>query len=437
MVSPRNMPAALRARGGGCCASKDVAAHAASDAPSSAANDAPSPQRTIQSLDAEPDEAHSEVMEELREIDNRLVEALQREDIRLLRTEWLLSRPAGYILQNRQELEALERDGTEPAPLLSADEAFALIHRADRSVAVLSHGWLTAKHCDPCGARVVVVRVALEKHKKLVGMFWGAFTFPNAVRGARGPRGLIAHGPRGPRGLIARTHAANGTRPRAPSVREAPADCTFTIHPRSLARACAHARPDFCSLYQWPRTEQQDAAFKRSLGVMVCSHASTHSLSRALPVQARPMNGRLRCLVHISSDLISHRAQGDLYASAVGTTVLQHKEIPPRPSEFNGVLRLGDLAARNDERAIRAALRRFGEVVGCVLEDNRRALVYFAEHAAAAAAVAAGPTELCGWLALEYNERPYPDRGWCAHSSIEHARARPLASVPFHRLRGD
>ena len=35
---------------------------------------------------------------------------------------------------------------------------------------------------------------------------------------------------------------------------------------------------------------------------------------------------------------------------------------------------------------------------------------------AAVAAEAAGPSALSpdGWLALEYNERPYNDRGWCS-----------------------
>ena len=51
---------------------------------------------------------------------------------------------------------------------------------------------------------------------------------------------------------------------------------------------------DFASLFQKPRTEDEEAAFRRSIDVM-----------------------------------------GDLYASAIGTCVLQLKEIPPRPAEYD------------------------------------------------------------------------------------------------------
>ena len=50
---------------------------------------------------------------------------------------------------------------------------------------------------------------------------------------------------------------------------------------------------------------------------------------------------------------------GDLYASAIGTTVLQLKEIPLRPPELDGKLCLFDLADSVDERAIRAALEEY------------------------------------------------------------------------------
>eukprot|EP00900_Chrysochromulina_parva_P027937 jgi/Chrpa1/9778/Chrysochromulina_OHIO_Genome00016827-RA len=63
---------------------------------------------------------------------------------------------------------------------------------------------------------------------------------------------------------------------------------------------------DFPSLYQnsdqSPRTEEQERAFKRGLGVM-----------------------------------------GHIYASAIGTTVLQLKELPLRPPEYDGKLCLFDL----------------------------------------------------------------------------------------------
>ena len=81
-------------------------------------------------------------------------------------------------------------------------------------------------------------------------------------------------------------------------------------------------------MYQKPRNDAQNAAFGRAIEVM-----------------------------------------GDLYASAVATTVLQHKEIPPRPMEYDGLVRLGGLTTRGcDEAAICSALRAFGSVLSCELD---------------------------------------------------------------------
>ena len=55
----------------------------------------------------------------------------------------------------------------------------------------------------------------------------------------------------------------------------------------------------------------------------------------------------------------------DVYASAVGTTVLQLKEIPPRPARFDGVLCLFGLTVSADEAVIREALGCFGEITSC------------------------------------------------------------------------
>ena len=69
-------------------------------------------------------------------IRHAIAEVLQRGDIRLLRTAWLLAQPNSKPLPNRQELEALEEQltGDEVSPLLQPDEAVALIHCADRRV---------------------------------------------------------------------------------------------------------------------------------------------------------------------------------------------------------------------------------------------------------------------------------------------------------------
>ena len=100
---------------------------------------------------------------------------------------------------------------------------------------------------------------------------------------------------------------------------------------------------------------------------------------------------------------------GDIYASAISTTVLQYKEMPPRPVAYDGAVRMGELAPRIDVTAIRVSLCRFGEIVSCEIREGG-ALVCFQSRAAAAAAIDAGAGDMCGWLDFEYNERPYADR---------------------------
>ena len=138
----------------------------------------------------------------------------------------------------------------------------------------------------------------------------------------------------------------------------------------------------YASLYQHPpggkRTSEEDQAFRRALKVMA-----------------------------------------DVYASAVGTTVLQIKEIPPRPAEFDGALCLFDLREGVNEKAIRAALDRFGTIKSCELGSRTPTIVRFSEHAAAMAAKDAATmgdhdlSTICGGIDTLYNERPYEDRGWC------------------------
>ena len=75
---------------------------------------------------------------------------------------------------------------------------------------------------------------------------------------------------------------------------------------------------DYASLYQHPpgglRTKDEDASFGRAIEVM-----------------------------------------GDLYASAIGTTVLQLKEIPPRPSSFDGALCMFGLAKDSESKSLGCA----------------------------------------------------------------------------------
>ena len=113
-------------------------------------------------------------------------------------------------------------------------------------------------------------------------------------------------------------------------------------------------------------------------------------------------------------------------ASAVGTTVLQVTEIPPRPARFDGALSLFGCPADVGETTIRAALGKFGTIVDCV-RDGDGATVVFETHAAALAAkrVAHELAHLCAGIDTQYNERSYDGRtgeagrddddgrGWC------------------------
>ena len=135
---------------------------------------------------------------------------------------------------------------------------------------------------------------------------------------------------------------------------------------------------DQATLYQPPRSSAEDEAFARALEVM-----------------------------------------GDLYASAVGTTVLQLKEIPARPANFNGVLCLGQLTDGVGEEQVCAALGGFGEIVLCQIGVHPGAHVTFATHEAAQLAAAAKLT-ICAYAFIAWNDRPYDDideggegRGWC------------------------
>lgn len=201
----------LRVRGAGCVGSKK-GPRTSENAPTASDNDIDlrDIDSDIQDLDSV-EETHEEVLHELRLLDEKLVTTLLRGDIRLLRVSWLVawaSAPAngGRILPNRQELEALEAaadEGGEGSPLLRPKEAAALFHCADRRVGILSHGWLTAGHCDPEGARLAVVVRALKQFPQLQALFW-----------------------------------------------------------------------DYASMYQKPRTDSQDAAFRSAIAVMgdLCTH---------------------------------------------------------------------------------------------------------------------------------------------------------------------
>ena len=107
---------------------------------------------------------------------DKLVNAVQRGDIRLLNPAWLKKQPPDYRIQYRQELEQLEKkleaEGKSPLPLLKPDQAVKLIESGERSVGALSYGWLVGGDPDPDGARFRVVQRALKDMKVIRGLFW-------------------------------------------------------------------------------------------------------------------------------------------------------------------------------------------------------------------------------------------------------------------------
>ena len=84
-------------------------------------------------------------------------------------------------------------------------------------------------------------------------------------------------------------------------------------------------------------------------------------------VQQKPPGGD-RLLEEDAAFGRSLQVMADLYASAVGTTVLQLKEIPQRPRSYDGALCLFELEHGADGTRIRAAFAPFGYLLvgrGC------------------------------------------------------------------------
>lgn len=108
----------------------------------------------------------------LSKLDDRLAEVLGSGAIRLVRIAWLETQPRDYRMQRCQDLEAIERSGVSPSPLLTPQEAVDLLRKGSRSIGTLSYGWLTPGQPDPAGARIEVLRAALVQHPHLEGLFW-------------------------------------------------------------------------------------------------------------------------------------------------------------------------------------------------------------------------------------------------------------------------
>ena len=99
----------------------------------------------------------------------------------------------------------------------------------------------------------------------------------------------------------------------------------------------------------------------------------------------------------------------EVYASAIGTAVLQLREIPQRPTEYDGWVCLFGVAAGSNETAVRAAFERFGGVKSVSLEPDAR--VCFYTHESACAAKREGSLDgVCDGIDTEYNETSYAGR---------------------------
>ena len=107
----------------------------------------------------------------LTELDKIVIRVLLCGAIRLLCVEWLLMQPDNFKMPNRQALEALEKSGASPSPLLSREAAAALVRRGDRSIGALTYGWLSPGDPDPDGSRIRVLRRALTR-LAIKALFW-------------------------------------------------------------------------------------------------------------------------------------------------------------------------------------------------------------------------------------------------------------------------
>ena len=111
----------------------------------------------------------------LTELDKIVIQVLMCGAIRLLCVKWLLMQPDNFKMPNRQALEEIERSyersGISPSPLLSREEAAALVERGDRSIGALTYGWLSPGDPDPDGSRMRVLRRALAR-LAIEALFW-------------------------------------------------------------------------------------------------------------------------------------------------------------------------------------------------------------------------------------------------------------------------
>jgi hypothetical protein len=122
------------------------------------------------------------------------------------------------------------------------------------------------------------------------------------------------------------------------------------------------------------------------------------------------------------------------YASICGTAVVQLKDVPPRPAEYDGRVTIFDLCPSfADEEMVRADLGRFGDVVEAAVEGGV-ATARFASHEEAERCVAALCDEsrgaCCVYNATHYSrDRGEPYSGWCARPRLSPAGTACVVSA--------
>jgi len=252
------------------------------------------------------------------DFDRPLSGALRKGLVRVIRCDFLLAQPDGWLLRRLQDLRGMDGALVEP------HAAAALLGRADRSIIALSHCWLSKAHPDPFGQQLAAVRGYLQQLRE---------------------RGSL------------------------------PDDAAIFW--------------DYGCLPQSPRTPEDTRIFRTALRVMAY-----------------------------------------VYASPLGTSVLQLRRVPPRPTQFDGCVLACELPPQSGAAQVRAALARFGPIEGIELDKEggaaSEATARFSSHEDARDAAAFdGYTDTLGagaFVCLAYNDRPYHERGWCVaeeHYSTE------------------
>ena len=120
-----------------------------------------------------PDREPLHILDNLTRLDDRIVECLRANDIRLLRTSWLQG-PSIDRMARRQDLERRYGD----APFLSPEESEAVLRRGGRGIAALTYGWLAPGDPDPLGQRLGALRAAFVQLPYLEGVFWDYASLP-------------------------------------------------------------------------------------------------------------------------------------------------------------------------------------------------------------------------------------------------------------------